>query len=78
MKIAISVPDRVHRAADRAARRMRVPRSRLYVRAVEAYLKGMSEADITARLNAVYSDEVTAPDPFLEESARATLRRNRW
>jgi hypothetical protein len=27
MKVAISVPDRVHRAADRAARRMRVPRA---------------------------------------------------
>lgn len=77
MKVAISVPDRVHRAADRAARRMRVPRSRIYVKAVEAYLATTSEEEITRRLDAVYGAEVEPADRFLAAASRATLRRSR-
>lgn len=77
MKVAISVPDRVHRAADRAARRMRVPRSQLYVKALEAYLAATSEEEITRRLDAVYGTETGPADPFLSAASRATLRRSR-
>ena len=77
MKVAISVPDRVHRAADRVARRMRVPRSRIYVKAMEAFLAATSEEDITRRLDEVYAAEAGPADRFLLESARATLRRSR-
>lgn len=75
MKVAISVPDHVHRAADRVARRMRVPRSRIYVQALEAYLATRSEEDVTQRLDAVYGSE-TEPDAFLLKAAKATLRRS--
>ena len=78
MKIAISVPDLIHRAADQAARRMRVPRSQFYARAVEAYLKQTAREDITARLNAVYADEPSEPDAFLKAASRATIRRMKW
>jgi metal-responsive CopG/Arc/MetJ family transcriptional regulator len=77
MKVAISVPDRVHRAADRAARRMRVPRSQLYVKALEAYLAATSEEEITRRLDAVYGTEAGPADPFLAAASRAALRRSR-
>ena len=75
MKVAISVPDRVHRAADRVARRLRVPRSRIYVQALEAYLAAMSEQAITRRLDAVHGSEAAPPDPFLAAASRAALRR---
>jgi antitoxin MazE6 len=78
MKVAISIPDSVHRAVDRAARRMRVPRSQLYVRAVKAYLKHAERADVTARLDAVYGEESSAAEPFVTAAARATLRRTKW
>jgi len=78
VKVAISVPDAVSRAADRAARRMRVPRSQFYARAVAAYLKQVEEQDVTERLNAVYGHEPAEPDPFLTEAARRTFRRSRW
>ena len=78
MKVAISVPDRISRAADKAARRMRVPRSQLYARAVEVYLKQAEGQDVTERLNAVYGDAPQERDSFLENAARATLRRSRW
>jgi hypothetical protein len=77
MKVAISVPDRVHRAADRAARRLRVPRSRIYVKAVEAYLAATSEEEITRRLDAVYGSDADPADPFLAAASRAVLRRSR-
>ena len=77
MKVAISVPDRVYRAADRAARRMRVPRSRIYVKALEAYLAATSEEEITRRLDAVYGADAGPADPFLAAASRATLRRSR-
>ena len=77
MKVTISVPDHVHRAADRAARSMRVPRSRIYVKALEAYLAATSEEEITRRLDAVYGPEAEPADPFLTAASRATLRRSR-
>jgi metal-responsive CopG/Arc/MetJ family transcriptional regulator len=78
MKVAISLPDPIFRAADRAAKQMRVPRSRFYARAIEAYLKQTSAQEVTKRLDAVYKDDATEPDPFLKAAARATLRRSRW
>jgi len=78
MKIAISVPDAIFRAADRAARRLRVPRSRFYARAVEAYLKQQVRPDITERLNAVYRDGKNRPDRAIPEHARIALRRLEW
>jgi len=77
MKVAISVPDRVHRDADRVARRMRVPRSRIYVKAMEAFLAAVSEEDVTRRLDEVYGAQTGPADPFLAAAARATLRRSK-
>jgi len=78
MKLAISIPDPLHKAAERAARRMRVPRSQFYARAVEAYLRQTSAKEITTRLNEVYAGEPAVPDEFLREAARATLKRSKW
>lgn len=78
MKIAISVPDPIYRAAEKAARRLRVPRSQFYSRAVQAYLRQASREDVTERLNAVYGDEPGDPDPFLEAATKRTFLRTRW
>ena len=77
MKVAISIPDPVFEAAERASRRLRIPRSQFYSRAVEAYVKQTSRRDVTTRLDAVYADQPAEIDPFLATAARATLRRNR-
>lgn len=79
MKIAISVPDRVHRAAEEAARRLGLPRSRFYARAVEAFLRQASDEEVTERLNAVYGrDQVATPDPFLTNAAATRFRKTKW
>ncbi len=78
MKLAISVPDPLSRAADRAARRLRVPRSQLYARAIEAYLKQQDRPDITERLNAVYGAGDNRPDRAVLDHNLRMLRRVEW
>lgn len=78
MKIAISVPDDLSRAADRAAKRMKIPRSRFYARAVETYLGENYRLDVTERLNAVYGSSANQPDPVFSEQGLETLRRAEW
>ena len=77
MKVAVSVPDGLGQAADRAARRLRIPRSRYYARALEAYLKDEERVGITERLNEVYSRVEQGPDPFLEAAAARAGERDR-
>jgi metal-responsive CopG/Arc/MetJ family transcriptional regulator len=78
MKVAISIPDPVFRAAERVSRRMRVSRSRFYARAVEAYVRAQSDDDITQQLNKVYSQHSSKLDPLLEAATLEVLRRDRW
>jgi metal-responsive CopG/Arc/MetJ family transcriptional regulator len=81
MKVAVSLPDPVFEAAERTARRLRVSRSRLYARALEAYVGLHGGKDITERLNAVYARRgPSAPrtDPFIEAMSLEILRRQRW
>ncbi len=78
MKVAVSVPDAVFQAAERVSRRMRVSRSRLYAKAVEAYVKQHSEEDITEQLNKVYAGNSSTLDPALEAASLEVLRRERW
>lgn len=63
MKVAISVPDPIFRAAERVSRRLRISRSRLHAAAVEAYVKEHSEEDVTAQLDKIYADHSSEVDP---------------
>ena len=78
MKIAISVPDPVFREAETVSRRLRIPRSQFYSRAVEAYVKQHSGEDITARLNEVCARVGPKPDGGWENAALEVLRREKW
>jgi len=78
MKVAISVPDTVFQAAERVSRRMRMSRSRLYAKAVEAYVRQHSGEDITEQLNKVYAGISSQLDPALEAGSLEVLRRERW
>ncbi|HEY7699723.1 MAG TPA: hypothetical protein VIE88_14975 [Vicinamibacteria bacterium] len=78
MKVAVSIPDRVFRAAERVSKRMRVSRSELYARAVEAYIQSQSGDEITEQLNRVYAEIPSRLEPGLEGAALEVLRRERW
>jgi metal-responsive CopG/Arc/MetJ family transcriptional regulator len=78
MKVAISIPDRVFRAAERISKRMGISRSQLYATAVEAYVKTLTGDDITEQLNEVYSRHSSSLEPSLEAASLEVLRRERW
>ncbi len=79
VKVAISVPDPLFRRAESVARRLRMPRSRLYARALEVFLRQQQRPDVTDRLDAVYGamksegDERAWLDAGIE-----VLRRAEW
>lgn len=78
MKVAISVPDPLFRDAEAVSHRLRVPRSQLYSRALEAFVRQHSGEDVTARLDAVIArlapeDREPSEGPGLE-----VLRREKW
>jgi len=78
MKTAISIPDPLFIAAERAAKRQKVSRSRFYAKAVAAYLKSQQEKGIKEALDAVYAGEPSEPDPFLTAAAYHLLSKEKW
>jgi hypothetical protein len=57
---------------------MRVPRSQLYARALEAFLKQQQRLDVTERLNAVYSRRGNEPDSAFLEYGRRMMADVEW
>ena len=79
VKVVLSIPTPLFRRAESAARRLRIPRSQLYARALEVYLSQQSRPDVTDRLNAVYgAGRGEAPDPPWAAASLDVLRRGEW
>jgi hypothetical protein len=78
MKTAISIPDPLLRAAERAAKRQKVSRSRFYAKAVAAYLKSQQEKGIKEALDAVYAKQPSETDPFVAVAAYHVLSTEKW
>lgn len=78
MKTAISIPDRLFRAAERVAKRRKVSRSRFYAEAVASYLKSQREKGIKEALDAVYAKESSELDPGLTSAAYHVLFKEKW
>jgi metal-responsive CopG/Arc/MetJ family transcriptional regulator len=73
MKTAVSIPDALFEAADRAARRLGLSRSQLYARALERFLGEEPDDAVTARLDEVYATEDSAVDPLLAAAQRKAV-----
>ena len=78
MKTTISIPDPLFKAADRLAKRLGIPRSRLYSRAIERYVCETGECDVTVLLNKVYEHEPSELDPVLEALQSMAIPREQW
>jgi len=73
MKTAVSIPDPIYKAAERAAKRMSVSRSRLYTMAIERLLETERYRGVTESLNEVYKKEDSRLDPVLMAMQLASL-----
>ena len=79
MKTAISLPDDLFRAAERAAKSLGLSRSQLYQRALAAFLVRYNDAAITDALNKIYASvKNVGLDPVLDQLQRASLQREDW
>jgi len=78
MKVAVSIPDPLFRDAEAISRRLRVPRSQLYSRALEAFVRRHSSEEVTARLDAVIARLPPENREPWEGPALEVLRGEKW
>ena len=80
MKTAVSLPDPVFHEAEQLAKRLRVPRSRLYATAIASFVKQHRRRGVTEALNAVYGDdaEQSKLDPILRKLQERSVSRGDW
>ena len=78
MKIAISVPDDVFEAGEHLAQQLGLSRSQLYADALTAYLTERGAAAVTARLNAIYANDSSKPDPAFDRLQLNRLANETW
>jgi hypothetical protein len=78
MKVAISLPDPVFRAAEALARKLGKTRSALYADAIAEYVGARGAKALTSRLNAVYAKQSSELDPALKHAQLERLSREAW
>ncbi|MBF8293132.1 MAG: hypothetical protein HW392_1959 [Steroidobacteraceae bacterium] len=78
MKVAISLPDPLFRAAETLARKLRKSRSQLYAEAIADYVGARGAKALTTRLNTVYGKESSEVDPALKYAQLERLSREAW
>jgi len=80
MKTAVSIPDRLFGRAERVKRRLRISRSEVYQRAIEAFVNNQEDQSVTERLNKVYGagSEENRLDSLLDRLQCASISREDW
>ena len=73
VKTAISMQKSLFDQAEDLARKMKVSRSRLFVLALEDYLRRQQNRELLAQINAAYADE---PDPSEQTLRRKSKRQH--
>ncbi len=61
--------------AEDLAKKMKVPRSRIYALALQDYLSRMENKDLLAQINAAQEDEPEASEKNLRQKSKRTHRR---
>ena len=75
VKTAISIQKALFEQADRLARSLKVSRSRLFVLALEEYMRRQQNRELLAQINAAYADESQRAEQTLVRKARRSHRR---
>lgn len=66
MKTAVSIPDEIFSAAEKTAQRLGIPRSQLFAKALEEFIRNHNKDHVTEQLNRVYKNMTFSEDEFLE------------
>lgn len=79
MKTAVSIPDEVFKKAEAAAKRLKMSRSELYTRAIDAFVDASSADAVTDAMDAALAqltpEEIAADIKVVRAGARQTLKR---
>jgi len=78
MKVAVSIPDPVFVEAERLAKRLNTTRSRIYARALDAFVSTHAPDRVTQAMNEVVDAVGGAPDEFVQAATRRVLDRVEW
>jgi len=79
MKTAVSLPDEVFVDAERLARRLKKPRSRVYSEAIKEYVARHDPDLVTGKLDELMSGpEAAKTDKFVSTAARKVPERTDW
>lgn len=78
MRTIISLPDELYEDAEAETKRLRISRSRLYSMALSEYLSRRRSANITAKLNEVYSKAGSRLPKGVRELQGRAVFRNSW
>lgn len=80
MKTAISLPDELFVAADRAARRLGLTRSELFRKALVAFLERHDDRLVTQALDRIYAEHADASelDPELGRMQALSIPADEW
>ncbi|RHX89537.1 ChpI protein [Leptospira yasudae] len=82
MKTAISIPDELFKTAEKTAKKLGIPRSQLFAKALEEFIKSHSKESITEKLNKVYSSKSKETKNNITdlsiESLRKSLKNDSW
>jgi predicted transcriptional regulator len=78
MKIAISIPDKTHRDAERLCHRLKRSRSSIYAQAMSEFVARHEPDGITEAINKVCDAIDSATDPAIITASQRTLEGVEW
>ncbi|PJZ65262.1 ChpI protein [Leptospira wolffii] len=82
MKTAVSIPDELFKIAEKTAKRLGIPRSQLFARALEEFIEFHSKESVTERLNKIYRTVSNRPEENVNnlsvELLRKSLENDSW
>lgn len=75
VKTAISIDKALFAQANALARKLKVSRSRLFVIALEDFIREQENRELLEKINAVYENEPDEPEKILRRKSRKSHRR---
>ncbi len=76
MKTAISIPDDLFVLAEKTAKKLGIPRSQLFAKALEEFIQNHSKEKITEKLNEVYSNPLNGNESIPSHVSVSNLRKS--